>query len=116
MHKTVTKGKTPRAADSYRGARRNAARAAGGLVEWSRSRMMAIAANEKAHLDARQVQANGAREAAAKATIEAMANPRGLTGSIVGISAMLGFYCGENACGRSIESFAVCKRRFGRCD
>jgi hypothetical protein len=95
MHKTVATIKTPRESSSYRGARRNAARADGGIVEWSRSCLMAIAANDKAHLGARQVQANSAREAAAKAVVEAMANPRGLTGSIVGVLAMLDFYRGE---------------------
>lgn len=95
MHKPLSTTKAPRAAASYRGARRNAARAAGGLSEWRTSCIAAVHANEKAFLDARRVQANDAREAFSKGVIEAQANPRGLPGSVVGMSAMLDFYRGE---------------------
>lgn len=89
---SLTNKKGPRAAASYRGARRNAARTSGGLAAWSKTCMMAIAANEKAHLAARQVQANGAREAAAKAAV--FAAP-GVPRHVAYASGMLGFYLGE---------------------
>lgn len=95
MHKPFPVTKTPRVAASYRGARRNAARAAGGLSEWRRTCIAAVSANEKAYLPARQVQANDAREAFSKGVIEAQANPKGLPGSVVGLSAMLDFYRSE---------------------
>jgi hypothetical protein len=56
---------------------------------------MAIAANEKANLAGRQVQANGAREAGSRALIEAQSNPRGLPGHIVHASVVLEFYRAE---------------------
>lgn len=52
-------------ATASKGARRNAAKKAGKLAIWRDN--IAVIANHRANLDGRRAQANGAREAAAKA-------------------------------------------------
>lgn len=58
-----------RDSSTYRGARRNYARRHGELGTWRASAMYVTAANYAAKLYARAVQANAAREAAAKAIV-----------------------------------------------
>lgn len=87
---TATKStKGPRAADSYRGHVRNTWKAARRLPKW-REKAAAIA-NQNANLAGREVQANGAREAAAKAIQQEAGLPR----HVVVASAMLKFYRAE---------------------
>jgi hypothetical protein len=93
MHAPVTKA--PRASETYRGARRNGARALRKLPEWRASAVMAIAANDRANLQARRHQANAAREAASKALIQNSVKQLGLRHEIVAASALLQFYRGE---------------------
>lgn len=87
---TTTK-KGPRAADSYRGARRNSWKAARRLPEW-RQHAHEIA-NWKAELAERAVVANGAREAAAKAMVNEATQTAGVRRDVVIASAMLDYYC-----------------------
>lgn len=77
----------PRAATSYRGHVRNTWKAARRLPEW-REQAAAIA-NQNTNLAGRSAQANGAREAAAKAMAGA---EMGLPRDVVVASAMLDFY------------------------
>lgn len=103
--------KTPRAASSYRGARRNAAKAARMLPEWRT--VIAHDANVKANLVGRQNQANAAREAAAKALV----NNREMRPDIVAGVAMLEFYRGEKrtrSISRIIRDLEVQVRAVGR--
>jgi hypothetical protein len=79
--------KAPRAASSYRGARRNAAKAARGLADW-RDRS-AYDANMAAGIYARAAVANGAREAAAAALV----NNRFGMQEVTAAAAMLRYYC-----------------------
>lgn len=81
--------KNPRARSTYRAARRNAAKAARKLPEWREA--IAHEANVRANLHGRYNQANGAREAAAKALI----GNRAGRPDIVAAEAMLAFYRGE---------------------
>lgn len=80
--------KGPRQADSYRAQRRNSWKAARQLPEW-RNQAAAIA-NYKAGLAERQVVANGAREAAAKASVAVLV--RGERRDVVIADAMLQHY------------------------
>jgi transcription initiation factor TFIIIB Brf1 subunit/transcription initiation factor TFIIB len=98
MHSPVKKG--PRAAESYRGARRNAVKAARGLPEWRQT--MAHHANRKAKLGERIELAQRAREAAAKAA--AMPNQFGLPSHVVAAAAMLDIYESSGIRGRSISA------------
>jgi hypothetical protein len=79
----------PRPRTDYRAVRRNAAKAARKLPEWRES--VSDAANERAGLAARQNQANGAREAAAKALVDAT-HTSGTPRHVLAASAMLAFY------------------------
>ena len=88
MHQPPAK-KGPRAASSYRGARRNAAKALRRLPEWRDQ--AANVANQKANLYGRSLQANMAREVAAKAVASGQF---GLP-HVLAAAAMLNFYCGE---------------------
>lgn len=81
-----------RAASTYRGARRNHARANHLFADWRG--MNAIVANGNADLQARQVVANGAREAAAKALTDANVLFKGLSRNVVVASALLAYYRG----------------------
>lgn len=92
MHAPV-KTKGPRAATSYRGHVRNTWKAARRLPEW-REKAAAIA-NQNANLAGRKAQANGAREAAAKAILANNASHFGLPRRVVVDSAMLEFYRGK---------------------
>jgi hypothetical protein len=85
-------GDGPRKRTDYRAVRRNAAKAARKLPEWRAS--VADAANQVANLAARQSQANGAREAAAKALVDAT-HTSGTPRHVLAASAMLHFYRGE---------------------
>lgn len=79
-----------RDAETYRGARRNAARAERGFPQWRMT--VAFGANKQAGLNARVAVANGAREAASKALT---AGVKGLPAYVVTAQAMLDFYRGE---------------------
>lgn len=79
----------PRPRTDYRAVRRNAAKAARKLPEWRES--VADAANEKAGLEGRANQANAAREAAAKALVDAT-HTSGVPRHALAASAMLAFY------------------------
>lgn len=83
-----TKG-VPRHRNDYRARRRNVAKAAGMLPQWRES--VAHAANMSANIVGRANQANGAREAAAKALV----GNRAGRADIVVAEAMLIFYRGE---------------------
>lgn len=82
----------PRAAETYRGHVRNTWKAARRLPEWRES--VADAANTKANLEGRANQANAAREAAAKALVDAT-HTSGVPRHTLAASAMLDFYRGE---------------------
>jgi hypothetical protein len=82
--------KTPHARATYRAARRNAVRKARGLSSWRA--VVAATANQRAGIDARAVVANGAREVAARAFIEARG--KGYRAACAVASAMLDYYRG----------------------
>lgn len=86
---TAPTSKGPRPAVSYRGARRNATKAARMLPVWRAT--VSDEAEVRAHISARAVQANNAREAAAKALI----NNRAGRPDLVMATAYLEFYRGE---------------------
>lgn len=87
--KIARKKGTPRHPDTYRAQRRNAIKKARMLPQWRA--VIAFEANKAANLHGRAVQANAAREAAAKALI---GNRQGRP-DIVAAESMLIFYRGE---------------------
>lgn len=91
----MTKTKGPRAASTYRGARRNHWKQHRALNPAARVWDQTHVANNKAHLAARQTQANNAREAAAKALVKENSQHTGLRRELIVSSALLTFYRGE---------------------
>lgn len=86
MTPSSTKG--PRSASTYRGARRNAARAERLLPRWRAESPYAIAANNRAKIGIRAQLADLARKAAAKALV---GNSAGIP-SVVTAESYLAFY------------------------
>lgn len=85
--------KGPRPRTDYRAVRRNAAKTARMLLEWRET--VAEAANIKANIHIRADQANGAREAAAKALAIDNVMHMGLRRDVMVAFAMLKFYRAE---------------------
>ncbi len=85
----IAKGKGPRPAASYRAARRNHVKAHRQLPAWRR--FTAAHANNVADIAGRQVVANGAREAASKAIVEANAHTS-LPQHVVALGAVVDYY------------------------
>lgn len=86
----LTKGKGPRPASSYRAHRRNHVKAHRQLPAWRQ--FTAGFANQRAKIAERAVVANGAREAAAKAIVEANAHMAGLPQKVIALAAMGQYY------------------------
>ena len=86
----IVKGKCPRPGASYRASRRNHVKAHRQLPAWRQ--FTAAHANQVADIAGRQVVANGAREAASKAIVEANAHTTGLPQNVVALGALVDFY------------------------
>lgn len=86
----VAKSSGPRPASSYRAARRNHVKAARGLQAWRE--YTAVYANQAANIHGRHATANGAREVAAKALVDAAVKFPGLRHDVVVASAQLAYY------------------------